>query len=57
LSIVQEIREEIKGAFIEPSSRDLTKLAALYLIIPGLIGSYLLFWKAQHRAAGGSVSG
>lgn len=45
MSIVQEIREEIKGAFIEPSSRDLTKLAALYLIIPGLIGSYLLFWK------------
>ncbi|MCA1961256.1 MAG: SxtJ family membrane protein [Desulfomonile sp.] len=45
MNIVQEIREEIKGAFVEPSSRDLTKLAALYLIVPGLIGSYLLFWK------------
>lgn len=45
MSIITEIRDEIKAASVEPSSRDLTKLAALYLIIPGLIGCYLLFWK------------
>jgi hypothetical protein len=45
MSIIQEIRDESKVAAVEPSSRDLTKLAALYLIIPGLIGCYLLFWK------------
>lgn len=45
MSIIQEIRDEIRVASVEPSSRDLTKLAGLYLIIPGLIGCYLLFWK------------
>lgn len=45
MNVIQEIRDEIKAASVEPSSRDLTKLAALYLIVPGLIGAYLILWK------------
>lgn len=47
MNIIAEIREEIQAARVEPSSRDLNILALLFLIIPGLIGSYLLFWKGS----------
>ena len=50
MNIIAEIREEIQTALVKPSSRDLNLLALLFLIIPGLIGAYLLLWK-------GSVNG
>jgi len=46
MKIVQEIREEIHAALREPSRRDLNILALLFLVIPGVIGSYLAFLKA-----------
>jgi hypothetical protein len=46
MNIVHEIREEIRAASRIPSSRDLTILALLFLVIPGLIGAYLL-WKGS----------
>jgi hypothetical protein len=45
MNIIQEIRDEIKAAYREPSSRDLNILALLFLVIPGLIGAYQLFLK------------
>ncbi len=47
MDIIKEIRDEIQTARREPSSRDLTKLALLFLIIPGLIGLYLVLWKGS----------
>ena len=47
MNIIHEIREEIRAAQREPSNRDLTILALLFLIIPGLIGLYLVFWKGS----------
>jgi hypothetical protein len=47
MNIIHEIREEIQAAQREPSNRDLTILALLFLIIPGLIGLYLVFWKGS----------
>jgi hypothetical protein len=47
MGIIQEIREEIQAAYKEPTSRDLTILALLMLIIPGLIGLYTLLWKGS----------
>jgi hypothetical protein len=47
MNIIQEIREEVRAAWREPSSRDLTILAGLFLVIPAVIGSYLLFWKGS----------
>ncbi len=47
MNIIHEIREEILAAQCEPSSRDLTILALLFLIIPGLIGLYYVFWKGS----------
>ena len=47
MEIIKEIKEEIRAASREPSSRDLTILALLFLVIPGLIGFYLLLWKAS----------
>lgn len=47
MEIIKEIREEIRAASREPSSRDLTILALLFLVIPGLIGLYLLLWKGS----------
>lgn len=44
MNIIKEIRDEIETAYREPTSRDLTILAALFLVIPGAIGGYLL-WK------------
>ncbi len=47
MNVIQEIKDEIRAAQREPSSRDLTILALLFLIIPGLIGLYLIFWKGS----------
>ncbi len=48
MGIIAEIKEEIRAVYREPTSRDLTILAALFLVIPGLIGSYLAFWKGSY---------
>ncbi len=47
MNIINEIKEEIQAAQREPSNRDLTILALLFLIIPALIGLYLVFWKGS----------
>lgn len=47
MRIIAEIREEILAAAVEPSSRDMNILAALFLVLPGLIGAYLAFWKGS----------
>ncbi len=47
MSIIQEIKEEIKAAYREPSSRDLTVLALLFLFVPLAIGLYTLYWKGS----------
>jgi len=47
MKIVEEIREEIEAAYREPTGRDLTILALLFLAVPGVIGSYSLFWKGS----------
>ncbi|HTY22506.1 MAG TPA: SxtJ family membrane protein [Desulfomonilaceae bacterium] len=47
MNIINEIREEIRAALREPSSRDLNILALLFLVIPGLIGIYLVFRKGS----------
>jgi len=45
MNIIQEIREEIKAAYREPSSRDLNILALMFLVVPSVIGTYLLWLK------------
>jgi hypothetical protein len=45
MRILEEIREEIRFAYREPKTRDMNVLAVLFLVVPGIIGSYLLFWK------------
>jgi hypothetical protein len=47
MNIIQEIRDEIRSAWKEPSGRDLNLLALLFLFIPGVIGCYLAFWKGS----------
>ena len=47
MNIIQDIRDEIQSSWKEPSSRDLNLLAALFLVIPGLIGCYLAFFKGS----------
>ncbi|MEW6351061.1 MAG: SxtJ family membrane protein [Thermodesulfobacteriota bacterium] len=47
MKIVEEIREEIHAAYREPTGRDLTLLAIVFLVGFGLIGSYFLFWKGK----------
>ncbi len=47
MDIIKDIREEIRAASREPSGRDLTILALLFLVIPGLIGLYTLLWKGS----------
>jgi hypothetical protein len=47
MAMINDIREEILAARREPSSRDLTVLALIFLIIPGLIGLYQLLWKGS----------
>jgi len=45
MNIIEDIKSEIQATYREPSSRDLNILAALFLVLPGLIGAYLLWWK------------
>lgn len=45
MNILQEIREEIRAVYREPSGRDMTILALLFLVLPGVIGASLLFGK------------
>jgi hypothetical protein len=47
MNVIQEIKDEIRAARRVPSSRDLTILAALFLVLPGLIGAYQLLWKGS----------
>jgi uncharacterized membrane protein len=47
MNIIQDIREEMRAAWKEPSSRDLNVLALLFLVIPSVIGSYTAFWKGS----------
>jgi hypothetical protein len=44
---IAEIRDEIKATYKKPTTRDLNILAALFLVLPGLIGSYVLWWKGS----------
>ncbi|MFH0821948.1 MAG: SxtJ family membrane protein [Pseudomonadota bacterium] len=48
MNIIEEIRQEIKATYREPTNRDLNLLALLFLIIPGIIGLYVLLWKGSH---------
>lgn len=47
VNIIKEIREEIEAAYREPTSRDMTILALLFLVLPGAIGAYYLLWKGS----------
>ncbi len=47
MKIVDEIREEIQAVYREPTGRDLTMLAIVFLVGFGLIGAYFLFWKGK----------
>jgi hypothetical protein len=47
MSIIQEIREEIKAAEVEPTNRDLNILALLFLGIGCAAGAYVLLWKGS----------
>jgi len=40
MNIIQEIKDEIKAAYREPTGRDLTILAVLFLVIPLAIGAF-----------------
>lgn len=44
---IAEIRDEIKTIYRKPTVRDLNILALLFLVLPGLIGSYMLWWKGS----------
>jgi hypothetical protein len=50
MNILQEIKDEIASVQREPSSRDLTILALIFLVIPGAIGAYSVFLK--HSSTG-----
>lgn len=45
MNIIKEIRDEIKAAYSEPTNRDLNTLALIFLLLPSVIGLYLLYWK------------
>jgi hypothetical protein len=47
MNIIQEIKEEMRAAYRDPSTRDLNVLALLFLVIPALIGAYQLFLKGS----------
>lgn len=47
MNIIKEIKDEIKAAYREPSKRDLNILALIFLVLPCVIGSYLLYWKGS----------
>jgi hypothetical protein len=52
MNIIQEIKDEISAVWRVPSARDLNILALIFLVIPGVMGAYLLLWKG---AASGYV--
>jgi Saxitoxin biosynthesis operon protein SxtJ len=45
MNIIEDIKSEIRATYREPSSADLNILAALFLVLPGLIGAYKVWWK------------
>ena len=45
MNIIEDIKSEIRSAKREPSSRDLTVLALLFLAIGAAMGGSQLFWK------------
>ena len=47
INIIEEIKDEIRSVLVEPKGRDLNILALIFLILPGLYGSYQLFWKGS----------
>jgi len=47
MNIIEEIREEIRAAQIEPSSREMNILALLFLGIGCVAGAYVLLWKGS----------
>ncbi len=48
MNIIQEIRDEIKIASVEPSNRDLNLLALIFVAFPGVIG-LLALWRGSPR--------
>jgi hypothetical protein len=46
MSIIHDIKEEIRATWREPTSRDLNILALLFLVLPGIIGG-LTLWKGS----------
>jgi hypothetical protein len=44
---IKEIKEEFHSAWKEPSSKEMTMLAVLFLVLFGVLGSYYLFWKGS----------
>ncbi|MGC8660792.1 MAG: SxtJ family membrane protein [Desulfomonilaceae bacterium] len=49
MSIVKDIKDEIKAAYREPSKKDLNILALLFLVLPSAIGAHLLYWKGSPK--------
>jgi hypothetical protein len=45
MNIIEDIRSEIRAVKREPSSRDLTILALLFLLLGAAVGGYQLLWK------------
>ncbi len=45
MNIIEDIKSEIRSAKREPSSRDLTILALLFLLLGTAVGGYQLWWK------------
>jgi hypothetical protein len=45
MNIIEDIRSEIRAVQREPSSRDLTILALLFLLLGTAVGGYQLLWK------------
>lgn len=49
MSIISEIKEEIRSVRREPSSRDLNILALLFLVLPAAYGCLQLFLKGNTK--------
>jgi len=47
MSIIKEIKDEIKAAYREPTKKDLNILALLFLVLPAAVGAHLLYWKGS----------
>jgi hypothetical protein len=48
MNIINEIREEIKLAYVEPTAKDLNILALVFLVVPGIVGG-LALWKGSFK--------